>query len=344
MFAVTSRGDSAGIATALAAGSPSIAVTAPGGGPSGPAASAGPAPPRLSLVRVSGADRIATSVAASQISFPAGGSATAVVLARADTFADALAGTPLAVAKGGPLLLTTSGALSAATAAEITRVLAPGGVVYLLGGTSALSTAVGDATVALGHPVVRFAGPDRFATAVAVAGGIGTASAVLEADGTTYADALSAGAAAAASHAVILLTNGNSAATETTAYLASHPGLTRYAIGGPATHADPGATPFAGADRFTTSVLVAQRFFPTPTCVGLASAATFPDALSGGAVTATHGGPLLLVPATGTLPPALTSYLSAAAATATAGWLFGGTSSVGSDVFTEASNSLTPPA
>ena len=72
--------------------------------------------------RVSGADRQSTAVAVSSAAFP-GGSASAVVLARADAFADALAGGPLAAAKHAPLLLTSSGSLDAVTSAEILRVL-----------------------------------------------------------------------------------------------------------------------------------------------------------------------------------------------------------------------------
>src|SRR5690242_17551229 len=61
--------------------------------------------------RVAGPTRIGTAIATSQDEFATGGSARAVVLARADNFPDALAGGPLAAAKGGPLLLTPSNAL-----------------------------------------------------------------------------------------------------------------------------------------------------------------------------------------------------------------------------------------
>lgn len=45
--------------------------------------------------RLAGPDRIDTAIATSTSSFPTAGSAQAVVLARADVAADALAGTPL---------------------------------------------------------------------------------------------------------------------------------------------------------------------------------------------------------------------------------------------------------
>ena len=287
-------------------------------------------------MRVSGADRIATSVAASQTGFPVAHSAAAAVLARSDTFADALAGTPLAVGEHGPLLLTASATLSTATAAEIQRVLAPGATVYLLGGTSALSPSVANAVSGLGHPVVRISGSDRFATAVAVAGALGNPNIIFEADGTNFPDALSAGSAAAAGGGVVLLTNGSAQSAATAAYLAAHPSAKRYAIGGPAAAADSLAKGFIGSDRFATSVLVAQAFFPAPPAVALASGLTFPDALSGGSVAAMNHGPVVLVPSGGTLPSTVASYLGVAQSSATSAWLFGGTSSVGASIFSAA--------
>src|SRR5579884_1700253 len=96
-----------------------------------PSASATPA-----VTRLSGADRIATAIAVSTNAFPS--HATAAVLARSDDFADALAGTPLAVAKNAPLLLTPPTTLDARVSAELQRVVPAGGTVYLLGGTVAL--------------------------------------------------------------------------------------------------------------------------------------------------------------------------------------------------------------
>src|SRR5262249_31904351 len=89
-------------------------------------------------VVLSGADRIDPAIAVSKTSFPTRGSAQAVVLARADLFPDALAGAPLAVAKGGPLELTSlSGPsfIDPRTVTEIQRLLTPGKTIFVLGGT-----------------------------------------------------------------------------------------------------------------------------------------------------------------------------------------------------------------
>jgi len=139
--------------------------------------------------RLSGADRVATAVAVSRSAFPTDGSAAAVVLARADAFADALAGGPLAAAKKAPLLLTASGALDVAASAEIQRVLKPGDTVYLLGGKAALSDAIASAVSALGDVPARLAGTDRFGTALAIAEAMDDPPTVFEADGVSFPDA-----------------------------------------------------------------------------------------------------------------------------------------------------------
>jgi len=183
--------------------------------------------------RVAGVDRFGTAIATSQL-YLVPGQATAAVLARDDGYADALTGGSLASAKGGPLLLSDLEALPAAVAAELTRALVPGSSVYLLGGTSALSPSLEQSVTALGFTPVRIAGPDRYATAVAVAEALGNPSTVLLASGVDFPDALAAGAAAAHTGAAVLLTAGTAQPAATARYLADPPGITLYAIGGPA--------------------------------------------------------------------------------------------------------------
>ncbi len=176
------------------------------------------------------------------------------------------------------------------------------------------------------------AGADRFATAAAIAGVLGNPNQVLLATGIAFPDALSGGAAAARVSGAVLLTNGNLQATETGAYLLAHPGDTVTAVGGPAAAADPSAASVVGSDRYATAADVAQKFFSAPAAIGFASGVTFPDALSGGAAIGSFGGPMLLVPACGTLPSPLTTYLASIKAGVTTGTLYGGAFAVGDDV------------
>ena len=285
------------------------------------------------ITRISGPDRIDTANAISQASFPGVGTASAVVLARADGFADALAGTPLAAAKSAPLLLTGPSSLEPRTLTEIQRVLTPGKTVFLLGGTAALSTSVQTALTTAGYQIVRFEGVDRFDTAVRIArDGLNNPSTLLVADGVNFPDALTAGAAAAQAKGAVLLSAGSSPVSITSSYISTRPaGGTLVSVGGPAALAYPAGQAIVGVDRYDTSGQVAARFFPSPGTVGLASGTNFPDALAGGAHIARFSGPMLLTdPAT--LSPQTQAYLSTKASGIAGGFLYGGTTAVSDSV------------
>jgi len=242
-----------------------------------------------------------------------------------DLYPDALAGTPLAVREQAPMLLTAPASLDSRTEAELRRVLSPGRIVYILGGTAAISPAVARRVREDGYRVVRLGGPNRFATAVAIAGNLGPPNDILLATGDDPADALSAGPAAAELGGVVVLTDGRRLPAETAAYLASEGAVAQFALGGPSAAADPSATPLVGADRYATSVVVAERFFTRPTIVGFANGFAFADALSGSVDIGAKGGPLILV-APDVLPGSVTTYLYSIAPTVTTGIVYGGTS------------------
>jgi putative cell wall-binding protein len=279
--------------------------------------------------RVAGTDRIGTAI---ESSFFSPTLAKAVVVARSDDYADALAGAPLAVARQAPMLLNPTAALDPRVQAEIERALPKGGTVFLLGGLSALSQSVQDSIAGDGYNVIRYQGADRFATALTIASaGLGDPSTLFLTTGTNFADALPAGPAAAEKSGAILLTNGTTMPASVQAYIAAHSSASRFAIGGPAAAADPAATPVVGTDRYDTAKRVAATFFTSPADVGLASGLAFPDALGGGTAVAELGGPLLLTdPAV--LSPAAQTYLSTNKAGIGAVWIFGGSSAVGTAV------------
>jgi hypothetical protein len=275
----------------------------------------------------------------SQHSYDAG-AAGAVVLSRADAFADALAGTPLAIRADGPLLLTDPAKLDPRVAQELTRVLPPGATVYLLGGTAALATPVETAITELGYTTVRLSGPDRFATAVKIAEeGLDRPTTVLLATGGAFPDALAGGPAAAQVNGAILLTDGAQLPPATQAYLDTIDDATIYALGGSAARALPTATPLAGPTRFETAIAVAEAFFDAPTSAGLATAANFPDALAGGAHIGGQGGPMLLT-SRDSLHPATRTYLQTNAPTLQRAVLYGGTGVLSPTVATHTRTAL----
>jgi len=299
-----------------------------------------PGPP-VPVTRIAGPDAVGTSLAISQATY-ADGAASAVVLARSDFFADALAGGPLAAARAAPLLITPGAAIRSdidpRVLDEITRVLPGGRTVYVLGGSLALAPDIDAALEAAGYAVVRVQGANQFATAVEIADELGNPSVVFEATGLDFADALSAVPAAIQARGAILLTRGRQQAPETAAYLATHAPATRYAIGGPlaAAGADPSATPVYGEDLFATSAAVATTFFPTATSMGAATGFDFPDALSGGVFmgASPHVGPMLLVTPSSPIPDPIVRYLDRRDDTVMS-YLFGGPLAVGDDVAEE---------
>ncbi|MGA4538885.1 cell wall-binding repeat-containing protein [Uniformispora flossi] len=262
------------------------------------------------VLRLWGDDSAGTAAAASQSLWKDNGNANdsreqakAVVLSRWDHYGDGLVGGPLAAAKQGPLLLTPPTSLHGQTEAEIKRILAPGGTVYLLGGTGALSTGIEDRIRQLGFNPVRLGGPLMWDTNVRIANETtSNPSFIMVATGLSYYDALSAGAAAGSSGGVVLLSNGTSLPQQAKDYINAHPSTTLYAVGGPASTALWNGTnrayyELAGADATDTAIAVAAGFGDDQHPVryaGVATIRSFHDAMSGGALAASMGGPVLL--------------------------------------------------
>ncbi|MBA3643884.1 MAG: cell wall-binding repeat-containing protein, partial [Chloroflexia bacterium] len=160
------------------------------------------------VVRWWGADRYGTAAAVSKAAF-APGVAVAYV-STGSSFPDALSGGAIAGRNGGPILLVKQGALPGSTATELAR-LKPSKIV-ILGGTSAVSSAVADALrrYATSGSVTRLAGADRYATAVQVSRasyGSAGSDAVFVATGSNFPDGLAGGPVAALVPGPILLVN-----------------------------------------------------------------------------------------------------------------------------------------
>lgn len=179
------------------------------------------------------------------------GGADTVVLVSADTYADALAGSSLAVTADAPILLTDPDRLTDVTTDALTR-LDPDHIV-LVGGGAALDDTVARQARQHAEQVSRLGGADRYATAVAVADHVralhpGSNRTVL-ASGTTFVDAL-AGANLLQPGTRLLLTRPDQLPSATAGALAG----TRHlmAIGGTdavAGHVVTQATAKAGLDH-----------------------------------------------------------------------------------------------
>lgn len=254
---------------------------------------------RTPVARLVGASDSDSSVLMSR-RLPAG-SAAGVVVARADQFADALSGAPLAAAHNGSVLLVPQSIVPGNVISEAQRVLAPGGRVIILGGTGALSPTIESTFKAHGLFTERIAGADRYATATAVAPRVNpTPGSIFVVSGLAFPDAVAASSVAAARRSPIVLVAPQGVPAPTGTYLATKPGTPRIVVGGPAAVPDVVALASGmsqrvhGADRYATSVNVANTFFPSASRVVLVPGGGFADALIAAPAAGRSGAPLVL--------------------------------------------------
>jgi putative cell wall-binding protein len=304
--------------------------------------------------RLAGADRAGTAAAIAGEAHPGG--AAEVVLANQARFPDALAGGPLAVSVGGPLLLTSADALPDETRDALDE-LAPE-TVTVLGGVEAIGEAVVAELTARGHTVRRLAGPDRTATAAAVAQALppGATRAFL-ASAVDFPDALTAAAPAGLMRAPVLLTApGELAPDASRALRAAGVGEVVVAGGEAAIGQDVEdqlvdlglvVTRLAGDDRYGTARAVNSWAASTLACpAGQAETQTacldpaklvvargdvFADALGGGPLAAAERSLLAIVPRDDVYAhPEAADYLREREAEVTAVTLLGGVAALSS--------------
>ena len=255
------------------------------------------------VFRLAGDDRIRTSMAIADALKEELGVAKfdTVIVASALNFPDALTGSYLATVKNAPILLTYD-AVNADVVSYITLNMDYDGTVYILGGESAVSGDFEYRLKELDITYKRLAGSDRFGTNLAI---LKEAGGVLDSDlvictAYGFADSLSA----SASGKPILLV-GDKLTEEQKEFLKENASGFFCVIGGTGVvsealveelnpYAAADIVRLAGRDRYETSVLVAQRFYPAPTDVVLAYARNYPDGLCGGPLAHRMDAPLIL--------------------------------------------------
>lgn len=282
-------------------------------------------------------DPVADAIELSRAAFPETGTAVSAVLARADVFADAMAGGPLA-GDQGPLLLTGPAQLDARVAEELDRILPESATVYVLGGDLALGPAVTDALA--GREVLRVGGVERTDTAARIARLVversGTRTAlVARADGgpAPWADALAGGAYGADRGVPVLLTRTDELSKAAAGAMAEL-GLDEAiilggteAVGAVVEEALPNARRVWGADRAGTAVAIAAELWGSGPRRLLLAEAYREDAwtlpLAATPLAARQDAPLY-VTSVDTLPTPTADALGALAGAEVTGWVLGG--------------------
>lgn len=269
----------------------------------------------VDVVRLAGAGRYATASDIARHTHPDG--ADEVVLALGDDFPDALAAVPLAVASDAPLLLTDGEALPGPTAHAL-RELAPTRVT-VVGGPAAVTDAVlDDVRAVTGAGIRRLSGPNRFATARAVADELPDARALFVATGLDFPDALAGGAVSDGAPLVLVApdrvppaTSGllRDRAVDRLVVLGGEAAVTGETLDDLADLSSTSPERIAGANRHETAASLARTRRQSTTAY-VATGSAFPDALAGGPAAALEAAPVLLLAGDGTVPEATASALA----------------------------------
>jgi putative cell wall-binding protein len=265
-------------------------------------------PAGTTATRLSGGDRYSTASAISQNLFPSG-SSPVVYVTTANNFPDALSSAPAAAKGGGVVLLTESNWLPGATNDEIRR-LAPRQIV-VVGGDGVISAGVYNTLSSMAPAIRRDGGVDRYATSrntVRSAFAASGSSTVYLATGEDFPDALSAGAAAGASGAPVILVRGNQGSIDhdtaqliqdiraTTVVIAGGAGVVSSGIESSLTTV-PGVTRvvrLGAANRFATSEAINSFAFSSSSNAYVATGNDFPDGLAAAAAAGVRRAPLFI--------------------------------------------------
>ncbi|MBM7606371.1 SpoIID/LytB domain protein [Metabacillus crassostreae] len=277
--------------------------------------------------RVSGSDRIATSIAVSKQlypnGFPANHSNKTVFIATSNEFADALSAGPLANQYGNaPILLTAASSLSSQVEAEIKRLKATN--VSILGGKTAVSDAVANQLnkISSVNTVNRISGPTRFETNAEINKKLTNIQGTFVASGQNFADALSGSSVAAINNYAVVLTDKNTLPKESQAFVSTHKSKPIYILGGSNAVSDnvfnqirtmrSNTERLSGVDRYETMAKILTEFKGSfsGTSVIYSTGEDFPDALASSSLAAAKQAPLVLVGGgiSNTLSNFLTSY------------------------------------
>ncbi|MGO4299927.1 cell wall-binding repeat-containing protein [Leifsonia sp. RAF41] len=287
--------------------------------------------------RLAGDTRYDAAVSIAKAAFPSG--APVVYVTAGQSFPDALSAGPLAAATGGPLLLTPGDALLPAVTAEIAA-LAPQKIV-VVGGPNSVSDGVVRQLRALAPSVSRISGADRYAVSHdIVAAQQRTGKPLFVATGSGFADALTAGAAAARTGGQLLLVPGdqNQLPSGYATFVAGlHPSSIAV-VGGSASVSDgifaqlgtiAPATRYGGTDRYAVSGAVATAFGTPSSHVYLTTGQNFPDAMAAAPLAGRADATLVSIP--GNCVPADTQRAIDGARPSML-TVLGGTASVGPNV------------
>lgn len=268
------------------------------------------------VTRLAGNDRYETAAAISRQGWVA---SKYVILARGDSFPDALCASPLAQKFGAPILLTDPNKMDPSAMGEIKRL----GVtnVIIIGGEGAVSGEIEDLLKSEGMQVERIWGSDRYETSAEIARRVGTSGSIVLTTGENFPDALSISAPAAMKGMPILLSQKNNIPQKVKQFIDDNGQINKtYIIGGRGVISDiildvvPGAERIGGNNRYETNAAVMRKFSGDMNFENIFLSVAdgqngdeFADALAGSVLASKSMSPVVLV--YNNLPPAVDYFI-----------------------------------
>ena len=223
-----------------------------------------------------------------------------VVVAYGENFADALSGSSLSIMNGAPVLLVNNNAATKQKIADyIQKNLAPGGEVFIVGGTAVVSDDFANSLRDEKYYITRLFGDDRYMTNLEVLKATDIGDDVLICSGESFPDAVTA---SQTGKAVMLI--GRRLSDSQREFLKSQAGKNLYIIGGTGVVStdieselkqySSNVTRICGADRALTATEVAKYFYGTGTnSVVMASGDSFADNICAGLIANKTSSPIL---------------------------------------------------
>jgi len=263
----------------------------------------------VNVQRLSGTNRIETSIAIAKEQYT-DKAPEAVVLATANNFADALAGSGLAYKYNAPLLLVNKTVSDSKQVLDyITTNLSKTKNIYILGATGAVSKEISDYLTVQGYNIIRLGGKNRYETNEKIVDYLNTPkdTSIIIATGENFADALSISSIAGIKGYPILLNGRDNLSASVSNDIINIQPKTVYITGGTGVLSDNIVTQIkklngainivrlGGENRYETSMKIIEYFNLTTTTITVATGTDFPDTLSGSVLAARMNSGVLLV-------------------------------------------------
>ncbi|MGK0466715.1 cell wall-binding repeat-containing protein, partial [Clostridium sp.] len=259
--------------------------------------------------RLSGINRIETSIAIAKDQYT-DKAPDAIVLATANNFADALAGSGLAYNYNAPLLLVNKTVNDSRNVLDyIKQNLTKNKTIYVLGGVSAVSNEISDYLTSVGYKIIRLGGTNRYDTNQKIVDNLNIlkGTSIVITTGGDFADALSISSIADIKGYPILLNSKENLLDNVSKYITKIQPKAIYIIGGIGVLSDNTykqikklnptmlVARLGGKNRYETSMNIIEHFNLTTNSITVATGKNFPDALSGSVLAAGKNCGVLLV-------------------------------------------------